>query len=122
MKKYIFTENQVKKIITDVINEQTSTEGKCVESLFKNVIVKGKNLDISNKIKSNRFKVMDINGTVNLNGKTYNQSSLKNSVIITPETKINICVGSSMVISGGGFNEALIIHSENGVMFNPQVV
>jgi hypothetical protein len=121
MKKYIFTESQLKKVISNVVNEQTTTKGKCVESSFKNVIVQDNNPQTVNKIKSNKFKVIDIQGTVNLNGKPYNQSSLKNTVIITPETTINVCIGSSLVISGAGFREAGIVHNEKGVMFIPQV-
>lgn len=119
MKKYIFTENQIKKVITDVINEQTSTKGKCVESLFKDSIVD--NPKVKNIINTKSFQVTDIIGSVNLNGKPYNQSSLKNRVIITPQTTINICVGSSMVLSGGGLSQAGIVHDVNGVKFIPQV-
>lgn len=121
MKKYIFTESQIKKVISNVVNEQIPTKGKCMESLFKNVIVQGNDQETVNKIKTNRFKVININGTVNLNGKPYNQSSLKNTVIITPDTTINICIGSSLVISGAGFGEAGVVYNQKGVMFIPQV-
>lgn len=119
MKKYIFTENQIKKVITDVINEQTSTKGKCAESLFKDSIVDDPKL--KNIINTKNFEVTNINGSVNLNGKPYNQSSLKNRVIITPQTTINICVGSSLVLNGGGLKEAGVVNDVNGVKFIPQV-
>lgn len=121
MKKYILTETQVKKIINQVINEQIPTKGKCVTSLFKNSIIDGDNSDAANKIKTTRFVVTNINGSVKLNGKIYDQRSLKNTVTITPDTTINICIGSSMVLSGGGFREAGISAGPDGLMFTPQV-
>jgi hypothetical protein len=121
MKKYIFTESQIKKILTHQINEQVPTQGKCIEGLFKNSFVEGSNTNITEKIKTGKFKVTHINGSVKLNDKDYNNSSVQKGIIITPETKINICIGSSMVMSGMGLRECAIVHNPNGLQFIPQV-
>jgi hypothetical protein len=54
MKKFIFTESQIRKILTHEINEQVPTQGKCVEGLFKNSFVEGPNSNITEKIKNRK--------------------------------------------------------------------
>lgn len=121
MKKYIFTESQLRKILTHQINEQASIEGKCVEGLLKNSILTTPDRNISEKLKTGRFKVINITGSVTLNDKDYNNSMVQKGIIITPETKINICIGSSMVMSGMGLKECGIVHNPKGIQFIPQV-
>ena len=121
MKKYIFTDNQIRKILTHQINEQIPTEGKCVEGLLKNSYIKNPNPNITEKIKTTKFKVINITGTVKLNGKHYDNTMVQKGIIITPETTINICIGSLMAMSGGGMRECGIVHNPKGIEFIPQL-
>jgi hypothetical protein len=121
MKKFIFTESQIKKIISNEINEQDQSQTLCVESLLKNAIVDGKNSEIGKILSNGKFKVTDIVGNVNLNGKPYNRESVQKGIILTPNTKVNICAGSSIIMSGMGLKECGLVHDPNGVKFLPNL-
>lgn len=118
MKKYIFTESQIKKIIDKEIDEQNPM---CGEGLLKNAIIDDEKPNIREKIKTGKFKVINIQGDVKLNGKRYDKSSVQKGIIITPNTTINICSGSSMVMSGMGLPECGVFQDEKGIRFEPQV-
>jgi|LauGreDrversion4_2_1035121.scaffolds.fasta_scaffold07334_4 hypothetical protein len=118
MKKYIFTESQIKKIIDTQINEQNSM---CGEGLLKNAIIDDEKPNIREKIKTGKFKVIEIKGDVKLNGKKYDMSSVQKGIIITPNTTISICSGSSMIMSGMGLPECGVFQKNNGIRFVPQV-
>ena len=118
MKKYIFTESQIKKIIDKEINEKSPM---CSEGLLKNAFIDQEKPNIREKIKNGKFKVINIQGEVNLNGKKYDMSSVQKGIIITPNTSIKICSGSSMVMSGMGLPECGVLQSDKGLKFVPQV-
>lgn len=122
MKKFIFTESQIKKIISHQINEQNAM---CTQNLLKNAAINlaGTNQP-ENKIRSilqtGKFKVTSINGNVKLNGKPYNNQSVAKGVIITPDTTIEICSGNTIMMSGMGMPQCSITHGEN-ITFTPTV-
>lgn len=119
MKKYIFTESQIKKIIDVEINEQNPM---CGEGLLKDAIIKDETPNIREKIKNGKFKVINIKGDVRLNGKRYDKSSVEKGIIITPNTTINICSGSFMVMSGMGLPECGVSHHRgDGIQFFPRL-
>lgn len=122
MKKFIFTESQLRKLISHQINEQNAM---CAQNLFKNATI---NLAGTNQpeskirtiLQTGKFKVTSINGNVKLNGKPYNNQSVAKGVIITPDTTIEICSGNTIVMSGMGLPQCSITHGEN-ITFTPMV-
>lgn len=122
MKKFIFTESQIKKIISHQINEQNAM---CAKNIFKNATInlngtKQPENQIRKTLQTGNFKVIKIEGDVKLNGKPYNSQSVSKGVIIAPETTIEICSGNSIIMSGMGFQRCSITHGEN-ITFNPMV-
>jgi hypothetical protein len=118
MKKYIFTESQIKKIIDKEINEQNPM---CGEGLLKNAFINNEKPNIREKIKTGKFKVINITGDVMLNGKKYDRTSVQKGIIITPNTTISICSGSGMVMSGMGLPECGVFQKNDGIEFVSQV-
>lgn len=121
MKKYIFTESQVKKIISNEINEQVSPQSNCVETVLKNSILENKTPQLLKALASGKFKVTDIVGDVKLNGKPYDRNLVQKGIVLTPETTVTICVGSSIIMSGMGLKQCGLVHGPNGVVFIPQI-
>ena len=119
MKKFIFTESQIKKIVSHQINEQNAM---CAKNLFKNATIntagsKTPQNNVKSAIQTGRFRVMEINGDVKLNGKLYNDQSVAKGVIITPDTTIEICSGNVVIVNGMSLGDCSITHGEN-IMFN----
>lgn len=122
MKKFIFTESQIKKIISHQLDEQNAM---CSKNLFKNASINLSGVNhpeskIKSLIQTGKFKVTQIDGEVELNGKPYNNQSVTKGVIITPDTTIQICSGNTIFMSGMGLPQCSITYGEN-ITFNPMV-
>ena len=120
MKKFIFTESQIKKIITHQINEQNPL---CAKNLLKNanVLSPGPMFPeekLRTAIQTGKFKVIDISGDVKLNGKLYDSKSVDKGIILTPNTTIEICSGNGMIVSGMNLGQCTITNDQN-LKFSP---
>lgn len=123
MKKYILTEEQIKKVIDNLINEQSVKP--LAKGFLKNLLPSTLNFsgtpDEIKKIYLNpaaKFKVMYVNGEVKLNGNyVSSQDVRKRTMIITPQTTIELTDGSSISASGMGNNEVVIFNNSNKLYF-----
>lgn len=121
MKKYIFTESQVKKIVNRLMEEDIESAGcgqhgvPSQKSLFKDCKISqyDNETEIRKLINSPKckFKVMSVEGGVKLNGKWATEG-----MIIVPNTTVEICTMSTYIyLSGMGYPEAFITFGNDGI-------
>jgi hypothetical protein len=117
MKKYIFTESQVKKIINSQVNEQVMNTLRQTNTLA-DMDYPGISPEFANLIRTKgTFKV--INGDFGF--ATLNDKPAHVGAIITPQTKITLGMSSSIVMSGMHLPEAGINFGQNKLEFVKQV-
>lgn len=129
MKKILITENQVKRIIDNLINEQSSflpLDENCDTKKLKEIKINNsgfeKNFPINSvkqKLLTATFQVFNVEGNVLLNGKEFSGDLRHKKVFITPNTTIKICGTSYMLLSGAGMDECMI-RLDDGLTFIPQ--
>jgi hypothetical protein len=130
MKKYIFTENQIKTIINSQLSEQLSEQSNhmsntpMVKGTLANIQIDptgdrylGSGADLLKIARSGKFKVLHIVGEARLNGKWFNTESVqKQNVIVTSQTVIELHEGNHLLMSGAGQDEA-DVWAENGRLY-----
>ena len=121
MRKYIFTESQVKKIINQLMEEDMENGG-CGQngvppqkSLFKDCQISQNDneTEIRKLINSPKckFRVMRVEGGVKLNGKWAVEG-----MIIVPNTTVEVChMSTNIYLSGMGYPEAFITFGNDGI-------
>jgi hypothetical protein len=119
MKKYIFTESQIKKVIDGVINEQSMGSNKQTATIpnmqFTNV-----KPDLIDIIKTKGvFKV--IQGTDVGTGILLNNKPVQIGMDVTKQTIITVPMSSFLILSGMGLPKASIEYNNNGLVFNGYV-
>ena len=116
MKKYIFTESQIKKVIDGIVNEQTmgsqTMSGTLLNMEYTNVDPKL----IDTIKKAGKFKVMRVDNTGN--GIIVNGKPEAVGQIITPATQITLPMSSYLYVSGMGLPNASISFGNNNLMFS----
>ena len=125
MKKYIFTENQIKTIINSQLNEQITnhmSNSPMIKGTLANIQINGDRYlgdgsDLVKIARSGKFKVLHIVGEAKLNGKWFNTETVqKQSVIVTNQTIIEMREGCHLLMSGAGQDEA-DVWAENGKLY-----
>lgn len=130
MKKIIVTENQIRKIIDNMISEQSMVSPlnkNCDTKKLKDVNIDNVGFEknypsnaVRKALSTVKFKVLSIEGSAQFNGREFTGEDVASkSLIITPDTTITLCGTSNVTISGGGMNEAMIV-LKNGLTFIPQ--
>jgi hypothetical protein len=119
MKKYIFTESQIKKIIDNQLNEQTmgsaTMGGTLVDMDYENV-----KPELISSIKTNgKFQVIGVDSTGK--GIMVNGMPTAKGQIITPKTSITIPMSSYLYVSGMGLPKASISFGTNKLLFSGYV-
>jgi hypothetical protein len=122
MKKYIFTENQIKKVLDSIVAEQTM--GSSVEqgnlTTMQYNMVRNKNPKFIEQIKKQGiFSVIDFmqaGSGITLNGK-----KIAKGQIIKPQTQISLPMSSTIIISGMGISQGQITFGQNGLEFSDYV-
>jgi hypothetical protein len=126
MKKYVFTESQIKKIVNHLIKEESEVEGcgrpgmPSQRALFKDSEIS--EYDNQKEFRSIltspncKFKVIRNDGGVKLNGKPAQEG-----MIIVPNTTVEMCnMSSYLMISGMGYPEAFMSWGDTKPMFGSQ--
>ncbi len=127
MKKYIVTEEQIKRVIDKIVNEQPldmparpKIKGY-LKTLTPSMLHFGGTVKELKQIYLNpsaKFKVLQTYGEVFLNGKYIStEEASKRSVIITPQTIIEIAEPGKILMSGMGQEEAEIYANEGKLYF-----
>ncbi len=125
MKKYIFTETQLKNVLSIIVEETTSNKGGWCQpsgyspqsSLMKDCEINSQNtIDIQNKLKTGKFKVTSVSGQILLNHK-----NVTPGMIITPDSTIEICMNGELMLSGMGLPQCKVESGQNRPLFTPQV-
>jgi len=124
MKKYIFTENQIKTIINSQLSEQSNhmSNPPMVKGTLANVQIDGDRYlgngsDLVKIARSGKFKVLHIVGEARLNGKWFNPETVqKQSVIVTTQTVIEMREGCHLLMSGAGQDE-VDVWAESGKLY-----
>jgi hypothetical protein len=124
MKKYIFTESQIKSLIDNQLNEQmmgsVTTTGNLANMIYDNV--KPELVDLIKK--SGKFTVVDFENTgrgIFLSGNNGSKPVAKGQ-IITPQTNITIPMSSYLYVSGMGLRKAVItMANDNKLSFSGYV-
>jgi hypothetical protein len=126
MKKYIFTESQIKKIVDNEINEQMM--GSAVQkgnlSTMEYNMVNNKNPKFVDQIKKQgKLKVIDFEesgkGIFLKGGKGV--VKISKGQIITPQTEITLPMSSRILISGMGISQGQITYGQNSLEFTDYV-
>jgi hypothetical protein len=127
MKKYVFTESQVKKIIDHLIKEEEESEaGDCgrpgmptLKGLFKNCEIEDADQNKFKKLLNSpncKFQVKSVDGGIKLNGKW-----AQKGMILTPDTSIEICnMSTYLMLSGMGYPEAYVTWGQDAPAFGSQ--
>jgi hypothetical protein len=129
MKKYIFTESQLKNIIDNQVVEQKgfwAPKPGSATSLLKDIRVNmegygGDAKKVKLALQTGKFKVTNANSGVILNDKPYSYEDVRSkNLILTPQTKIEL--SGSIQMSGMGMPECEIHYDANGdyLEFIPQ--
>lgn len=127
--KYIFTEDQIKKIIDNQLNEQKgfwAPPQPTAKSLLKDIRVNmegygGDANKIKKALQTGQFEVTGVSDWVKLNNKTYNSESIRSkNLIVTSGTLIEL--SGSLQMSGMGMPECEVRYEGNGdyLEFIPQ--
>jgi hypothetical protein len=126
MKKYIFTESQIKKIIDSQINEQTmgSTVQKGNLSTMQYNMVNNKDPKFVDQIKKQgKLQVTNFEESgkgIFLKGEK-GVVKISKGQIITPQTEITLPMSSRIFISGMGISQGEITYGQNGLEFTDYV-
>lgn len=129
MKKYVFTESQLKNIIDNQVNEQKgfwAPPQPTAKSLLKDIRVNMEGYgDDPKKVKmalqTGKFKITNTSNGVKLNNKSYGIEDVRSkNLIVTPQTLIEL--SGSIQMSGMGMPECEIRYEGNGgyLEFIPQ--
>jgi hypothetical protein len=129
MKKYVFTESQLKKIIDNQLIEQKgfwAPPSPTAKSLLKDIKInmegyEGDVKKIKMALQTGKFKVTNSSNGVKLNNKSYGIEDIRSkNLIVTPQTLIEL--SGSMQMSGMGMPECEIRYEGNGgyLEFIPQ--
>jgi hypothetical protein len=126
MKKYIFTESQIKKIVDNEINEQMM--GSMVQkgnlSTMEYKMVNNKDPKFVDQIKKQgKLQVIDFQesgkGIFLKGGKGL--VKISKGQIITPQTEITLPMSSRIIISGMGISQGQIAYGQNSLEFTDYV-
>jgi hypothetical protein len=125
MKKYIFTENQIKTIINSQLSEQSNhfSNPPMVKGTLNTVQIDGGGYlgnpsDLVKIARSGRFKVLHIVGEARLNGKWFQPETVqKQTVIVTTQTVIEMREGCHLLMSGAGQDEVDVWAADGKLYF-----
>jgi len=126
MKKYIFTESQIKKIVDNEINEQMM--GSMVQkgnlSTMEYNMINNKDPKFVDQIKKQgKLQVIDFQesgkGIFLKGGKGL--VKISKGQIITPQTEITLPMSSRIIISGMGISQGQIAYGQNSLEFTDYV-
>lgn len=116
MKKYIFTESQIKKVIDSLVTEQ-SMGSQTMTGTLANMEYTNVNPQLVDTIKkSGKFKVTRVDNSGN--GVMVNGKPAAVGQIITPMTQIMVPMSGYLYISGMGLPNASISFGTNNLTFS----
>jgi len=117
MKKYIFTEAQIKKIIDSQINEDFNQQ-QLISGSLATLDYSGVDPKLAQTIKTaGRFVITK----GNVSGVSLNGAPAKIGSLIGVGTKITMGINNYIVMSGMHLPEAGISYGQNGLIFSQQV-